>query len=191
MPHYFYLGASLPSVKRDEVPLLSVEAFLELCVKWVSPAKLRLLSELGLVPPSEGAIPEICASAREYLNWERAMRVRFARQRATRLGRQDLPAEDSLSGAYFTDLERLVQEAYLAPNPLERERLLDAARWRKLEDLELGHIFDFDNLCIYKLKLMLREKWGVRQLQKGSADLDSAVDSIQKTAAAPKNESSI
>ncbi len=191
MPHYFYLGASLPSLKRDEASPLSVEAFLELCSKWVDPARLELLSKLGAVPSAEGAIPKACASTHEFLAWERALRSRLARQRAGKLGRTELPSEDSAaSDAYFVEFERLVQEVYAAPNPLERERLLDAARWRKLEDLELGHIFDFDNLCIYKLRLMLREKWSARQVQKGSANLDRAVDSIQQAAAAAKNESS-
>jgi len=183
MPHYFYLGASLPSLKRDEIPSLSVDAFLELCAQWVDPARLETLRKLELAPAAEGALPESCPSAREYLSWERAIRSRIAKQRAAKLGRQELPSEDA--GAYFTDAERLAIEAFSAANPLERERSLDAARWRKLEDLELGHIFDFDTLCLYKLKLMLRLKWGSRQLQKGSANLDAVVDSVQKRKASP------
>ncbi len=183
MSHYFYLGASLPMLKRDESPSITPEAFLELCSSWVEPERMDFLSRLDLRPVEGLSIPAGSAVA-EYLSWEAAVRERLAKARAAKLGRQDfVPAEADKN---FVDAEHIAQEAAVAANPLEKERLLDAARWRKLEDMELGHLFDFDILCLYKLKLLLRCKWHARQLARGSANLDKAVDGVQASHAAAK-----
>ena len=181
MSHYFYLGASLPMLKRDENPPLSPEAFLLLCADWVDKGRMDFLSKLQL-RPVEGLVIPAGSAVAEYLAWELAVRERLAKARAAKLGRQDfVPAEADKN---FVDAERIVQELYAAPNPFEKERLLDVARGRKLEDMELGHNFDFDNLCIYKLKLLLRCKWQARQLARGAANLDNAVAGVQATHAA-------
>lgn len=176
MSHYFYLGASLPMIKRDESPVLSVEAFLALCQDWVEPERVDFLRKLDLRPVEGLRIPAGSAVA-EYLSWESAMRERLAKVRAAKLGREDFVVSDA--DGNFIEAENLAQELHSAPNPLERERLFDNARWRKLEDMELGHIFDFDILCVYKLKLLLRSKWQARQQARGSANLDKAVEGVQ------------
>jgi hypothetical protein len=176
MSRYYYLGASLPMLKRDETPVLSLEAFLGLCVDWVEPERMDFLTKLEL-RPVEGLPVKAGSSIGKYLAWEQLVRERLAKVRAAKLNRQDfVPSE---TDADFIEAEHVAQESASAPNPLERERLLDAARWRKLEDLELGHLFDFDSLCIYKLKLLLRRKWQERQLARGSANLDKAVLAVQ------------
>lgn len=183
MPHYFYLGASLPMLKKDESPSLSPKEFLELCANWVDPERLDFLNKLQLRPVEGLKIPAGSAVA-EYLSWEAAVRERLAKARAAKLGRQDfVPAEADKN---FVDAERIAQEVSVAANPYEKERVLDAARWSKLEEAELGRLFDFDTLCVYKLKLLLRWRWQERQLARGSANLDKAVDGVQAARAAAK-----
>jgi hypothetical protein len=163
-------------LKKDESPALTPEAFLALCSDWVEQDRMDFLSKLQLRPVEGLKIPA-GSSVAEYLSWEGALRERFAKARAARLNRQDfVPAE---ADKHFVEAEHIVQEALAAPNPLERERFLDKLRWSKLEDLEFGHIFDFDILCLYKLKLLLRCKWQARQPARGSANLDKAVEAVQ------------
>jgi len=176
MSRYFYLEASLPSLKRDDAPLITVEAFLDLCAEWVDPKRMDFLSKLQL-RPVEGLDSSIVPSVAIYLAWEKDIREGLAKTRAAKLGRSDSGLSEPENFSF--DADRLVQEAAAAPNPLERERVIDFQRWRKLEDLELNHIFDFDILCIYKLKLLLRCKWQVRQLAKGAENLDKAVAAVQ------------
>jgi hypothetical protein len=177
MAQYFYLIASLPSLKRDEAAPLSEEAFLALCADWVEDARRDFLNKLALRPVEGLAIPADSAIA-DYLSWEGAVRQRIAKLRAVKLNRQDFTAADADKN--FVDAEHVAQECYAAPNPLERERVLDAARWRKIEDLEASKLyFEFDRLCLYKLKLLLRIKWQERQLARGQVNLDKAVDGVQ------------
>ena len=71
-------------------------------------------------------------------------------------------------------------EAFAAENPLEREKLLDYGRWTKLEELELGHRFDFDVLCAYKLKLEILLKWKARSADQAAGNLDLAAAGVRK-----------
>lgn len=178
MPRYYSLGASLPMLKRDESPAIGMDGFLAACSEWLSPERLETLKGLDLVPPKEAAPQDGSMAANDFMAWEKSLRNRLARLRAGKLGLDPethcLPDE-----SFHPDAERAAQEAGMAPNPLERERLLDAARWYKLEDLELGHFFDFDSLCIYKLKLMIREKWQRHSAEKGAANLDAATGKVR------------
>ena len=67
------------------------------------------------------------------------------------------------------------------PNPLEREKLLDLARWRKLEELEQGHLFDFDSLGAYRCKLLIAEKWQKRASGIPSENLDRAASAVRES----------
>ena len=56
-------------------------------------------------------------------------------------------------------IAHLAMNAYRSPSPLEGERILDEARWQKLEELSFGHYFDLEFLLIYALKLLILERW--------------------------------
>jgi hypothetical protein len=49
--------------------------------------------------------------------------------------------------------------AYRHPLLFEAERILDEERWRFLDEICLGHYFDFDFLIGYVLKLLILERW--------------------------------
>ena len=67
-------------------------------------------------------------------------------------------------------------------NPLEREKLLDLARWRKIEEFEFGNRFNFNVLCAYKLKLELLLKWKARDAGQSQKNLDLAAEEVRKEA---------
>jgi hypothetical protein len=79
-----------------------------------------------------------------------------------------------------SDIDRSIEEVLSVPNPAEREKMLDSLRWKALDDLEFGHNFDFDSLCIYKIKLMLLEKWVGKDQRKGLENLDAILNKIEK-----------
>ncbi|MHA7831523.1 MAG: hypothetical protein ACX93O_10515 [Flagellimonas sp.] len=54
-------------------------------------------------------------------------------------------------------------------NPLEEETQLIKWQWDKLEELSLGHYSDFGALAIYKLKLLLLERWWSFDQEQGFA----------------------
>ena len=56
--------------------------------------------------------------------------------------------------------------------------MLDLLRWRFLEEMETGHMFDFDGLCIYKLKLSLLEKYRYRKAELGKDNFNLALKRV-------------
>ncbi|MFH0827465.1 MAG: DUF2764 family protein, partial [Candidatus Omnitrophota bacterium] len=56
-------------------------------------------------------------------------------------------------------ISHLALNAHRSPSLLEGERMLDAERWRFLDELSLGHYFDLDFLIVYLLKLLILERW--------------------------------
>jgi Protein of unknown function (DUF2764) len=175
MAGYYYLISSLPMLMFGEKALLSVEEFNETCVDKVSENDLKVLNKLSLVPEAEQTYPAGSA-AEQWRQWEICLRNRIASHRAPH-GRDihDYLQEEK---ACFCDVETGIQEAFGLKNPLERERYFDQMRWNALEDFESGHHFDFDKLCVYKLKLLLLEKWNERQVEQGEKNLDVMLGQI-------------
>ena len=177
MAGYYYLISSLPMLTFDEKALLSVEEFNEACMGKVAGNDLQVLGELSLIPEA-GRVYPMGSAAERWRQWEICLRNRIAVHRAPQ-GKDvhDYLQEESGS---FGEIETGIQEAFALKNPLEREKYLDRMRWRALEDFESGHHFDFDKLCIYKLKLMLLDKWNERQVEQGVKNLDVMLGEIDK-----------
>ena len=173
----FALLASLPMLKREEIPVLSMEDLLSSAEAFLSAKKAELFKALSL-SAQDGTVFPARSLAAKYVKWEVAFRNSIAKQRAARLGVD--PAPYLRDFAYDTEAERFVREAFAAENPLEREKLLDFGRWTKLEELELGHRFDFDVLCAYKLKLEILLKWKARSAEQAAGNLDLAAAEMRK-----------
>lgn len=176
MSEYFYLVSSLPMLKQDEEPVISSDEFLEACSHWLPESEMSLLTQLDLVPDAVSP-PSPGSAARKWSDWETCLRNLLAKTRAGKLNRD---AANSMreENDFFSDIERGAQDAYSASNPLEREKILDKLRWTQLEDLESGHHFDFDKLCIYRIKLLLREKWTARKKEQGEENLNGIIEKI-------------
>jgi len=175
MAGYYYLISSLPMLMFDETALLSVEEFNETCAGKISESDLEILDKLSLVPEAGQAFP-VNSAAERWRQWEICLRNRIASHRAPH--GKDIHSYLQEEDACFCDIDTGTQEAFGLKNPLEREKYFDQMRWRALEDFESGHHFDFDKLCIYKLKLLLLEKWNERQVEQGEKNLDVMLNQI-------------
>jgi len=178
MKYYYYLISSLPALKRDEAPVFSLERFLKLCAEHLPSSDMDFINKLPLVPNMTLKVKHGSLSA-HWFAWEIYLRNKLAVLRSSELGwvvkEYLLPQDEKVA---IGELEREINEKLLGSDPFERERLLDRLRWSKLDELEFGHYFDFDILCSYKLKLMIREKWGRRNAEKGALNISSIVDKI-------------
>lgn len=183
MGQYYYLISSLPMIRQDEAPGISVESFLEECGKWLDGNELDIINFLTLVP-GEGDAQVAALNA--WNDWENKLRNSLARLRGHKLSR-DAEAVCRHENDYFSEVERAAQDFSAIASPLDRERMLDDLRWKRLEDLESGHIFDFDRLCIYKLKLMLRLKWSDRKKEPGEKNFSELLDKVYSSSAAEQN----
>lgn len=175
----FALIASLPQLKWDEAPFLTMEELQDATSLYLDATHSGLFRKLSLSAEA-GEFPKKTLAS-NYLAWETAFRNTIARLRAARLN-VDAAAYLHADGSYETDADRSVREAFAAGNPLEREKLLDLARWRKIEEFEFGNRFNFNVLCAYKLKLELLLKWKARDAERSQKNLDLAAAEVRKEA---------
>ena len=167
---FYYLVSSLPLLRWGSRPALSSEDFLAHCEGQVPPDLLADLARVSLVP-RDGAES---AAEKGWGAWDTCMRNHVARARAHHLHRDANPALREETDAFPNDRKEL-DDALTQGNPLARERAIDHLRWRRLDELESGHLFDRDRLVVYRLKLLLLEKWSRFDAEVGARNLDELV----------------
>ena len=172
---YYYILSSLPMLRKEGPPPITSDYFLHCCSEMISEKAVAQLASLKLLPEKKPPFGH-SSSAVKWYQWETDMRIRLAKFRAVSLGRE----QKNSQGNGASDIDRSIEEIHSVPNPAEREKMLDSLRWKALDDLEFGHNFDFDSLCLYKIKLMLLEKWVGKDQRKGLENLDAILSKIEK-----------
>lgn len=177
MAEYYYLVSSLPMLMPDMEPLISSQEFMEQCSDWLNAGEMNTLETLRLIP--EVASDDACGTVPALWNdWETNLRNRLAKNRADT--GQDAEGVQREEQQVYGEIEQGVMEACNQNDPQEKEKTLDNLRWSFLNDLEGAHQFDFDTLCVYKLKLLLREKWTPRTVSTGRAKFDEIVAAVEE-----------
>ena len=166
---YPFFSAILPVLLPGAIPELSVAEFDVMAQEALSEkAFARLLSMDD--PQAAEKIP-VCAAMRQF---RECLNYRIALIRAERLKVSDrFEVPDEL----FGEIDFALNSAITA-SPLEREKLIDAALWRKLDDLETGHGMDFEYLCIYRMRLQILEKYCGRSEEDGRGNFEAALEKL-------------
>ena len=178
MSEYYYLVSSLPLLDPEGYPSINVAEFLDSCNDFLLPRDMRILEALSLVP---GSLDEVDSALPGWTVWESTLRNTILQKRKVVVSGTDKERYISEKGDFFAEIEDGVQEAFQKGTPLEREKHLDRMRWSRLEDMELGHDFDFQRLSVYKLKLLLCLKQSERDLDKGSENYDHVITAVYGT----------
>jgi hypothetical protein len=165
---YYFLMASLPGLALGEPLPLDGGEFTARAASQLDPADA---AELRAVRAGAGDSP----LALRWLAFERHLRNTVARQRAQRLQADPAPWLREGERWELFVLEA-VEDAYARPNPLERELELDRCRWRRLDELAVGHPFDLDAVLIYGLRLGLCARWAGLDAARGQAVVDSFLE---------------
>jgi hypothetical protein len=168
---FYYFLSSLPLLSLDEPAPFSAAEFMSSCASVLSPSDVLRLSEVSLVPGGVAC----CDAARGWQEWETYLRNVLARRRAVALGVDPSEAVRP-EGDVFPGDRRRADAVAEGRDPLAREKDLDRMRWARLDDLAVGHDFDFDALVIYRLRLLILEKWRLRSAEKGTKNRDALVD---------------
>jgi len=106
------------------------------------------------------------------------MRNELVKRRAPKLG---LNAEDYMRGnEYDSACARIAEDVFQVESPFTAEEILDRARWRFLEELEIGHYFDIEKLVIYSLKLQILARRSLFSSEKGQEKLASAIRQVEE-----------
>jgi len=172
MSSYYYLISSLPMPVLGEKQPQSLDSFMDSCSNWVSASEYRELKNISLIPDHEKVSKNFIVN--QWKNWDTCLRNSVSKTRSGALNRDATPFLQEERNA-FSEIERGVQESFSAENPMLKEKTIDELRWRELDNLEAGHLFDFSKLCIYKLRLMLCAKWLTRETEKGERNLDAVL----------------
>ena len=172
MADFYYLLSSLPMLRANQGIPMSTGQFMELCRPHLSPGQFDVLTAVASIPREDSDFKAGSAPA-EWEIFETCLRNQIVKSRPVKNAdsSQFLKPEKD----YFSSIERGVQEAFSRDNPLEREKRLDAIRLEFLDDLESSHIFDFDALCVYKLKLLLLEKQSRWDQTHGMTNFDAVI----------------
>lgn len=152
-----YIIASLPLLSFNSKPPLSLGEFFARCEDLLAGEELGLLKK---IVRAEGHITEGSGykTLERWSEFETDLRNELVRSRAAKK-KVDPARYLRGEGLPEPNITHLAMNAYRHPSPLEAERLLDEERWRFLDEICLGHYFDFDFLIGYVLKLLILERW--------------------------------
>ena len=173
--NYYFFCASLPSLRFGAAAPLRLAEFDALCGEELAPEAFAALRRGSLLPgrSDDGAsLPRLYA---EYQRFEQYLRTRIALRRVRR--DEDQPSRLPDPAEYYTEVDTVIGQA-AGLEPAERERAIDRLRWRRIEELETGHDFDFDRLCACRLKLLILEKYRERKVEPGRERFNAALDRI-------------
>ena len=164
---YPFLSAILPVLDPAAVPELTTEEF-DLLAREAVGEKLfsRLIS--GDDPETKVAVYQDLQHFKVYLDY------RIAVIRAEKLR---ISAEFPEPEEFFGEIDFALAQAVSAA-PAEREHLLNAILWRKLDDLEICHEMDFEHLCVYRCKLLLLQKYINRSESAGKSNFEAALEKL-------------
>lgn len=161
--NYYYLVASLPTLRMEESPPIGMDAFLTLCREHLSTADL---ATLDAVLDETGQLPARHPFATAWRDTTRQFRNSVARQRAAKLQRDASPYLRPHEG-FSVWIEQTVAEAFQKPNPLERQRALDRLLWDRVGELAAGNPFSGAAVFAYAVRLQSAERWSAMDEQAG------------------------
>jgi hypothetical protein len=169
----------------DQPPSMSSEAFKELAKGFLGKHDAALLDKVSLDPfvsqqensSNEKAPPSGSSFIDAWREWERALRLNLAKQRALKIKRDntaliEVPSEPAEAAAAAAKIIAAADE------PLEGELLTLKARWNAIETLQGLDYFHINTILAYLLKLLLLERHALFQTETGFAEYKSLYASI-------------
>jgi len=186
---YYYLVSQLPSLAYGQKPPMLPEAFKELAKPLLDEEDAALLDMVSLDPAPYGeahstgisyadqAPPSGSDFIDSWREWERALRLNLARQRAVKVKREGtalaeapiIPADAAAAAHGATAV---------VDSPLEADIFLDKARWSAIDALQGSDYFDRNIVFAYLLKLLILERRSAMQPETGFSEYKSLYASI-------------
>ncbi|MFW5870199.1 MAG: DUF2764 family protein [Candidatus Sumerlaeota bacterium] len=167
---YYYLTASLPPLSMGESAPISSDDFFIAAESLLSSEDRSDLARIVSGNMEDCQTPFM----REWVGRERQLRNALVMER---VGGQVGEAEQYLREQldYDARIERAVNEAMAETNPIEREGILDRARWNILDDMASEKPFGPGQVFAFALKLQIVERWNKISEVEGRERLDTLV----------------
>jgi hypothetical protein len=155
---YYFLVASLPLLTYENKDAVEPSEFLEVLADHLPQEERELVATATIDAPLDVS-PTGQRTIDLWRDFERGLRNALVELRApgasveaSRYLRLDEAGHDNTDPAEIAEGSR---EAFAQESPLSGEDQLNRVRWHFLDDLEVGHFFDFDRIVIYYLRLQL------------------------------------
>ncbi|MBE6399911.1 MAG: hypothetical protein E7041_07210 [Lentisphaerae bacterium] len=158
---YPFLTATLPELAPGQAPEMTLEEFDALAAEHLSSSAAGKL---------DGKLP----FHREVAKFSEYVAYRSAIIRAAKLNR---PGNFPIPAEFYGEVD-FACAALATAAPADRELLLDALIWHKLDDLELGHDMDLTHLAIYRMRLGLLQKYARRDEKTALQNFEAALEKL-------------
>lgn len=179
-----YLLAGTPTPRLTERPEWSPTAFLEACRGFVSEARHDDLAAV-LVPPGDAGAepptdprPPHDQAARAWADLAAQVDDAVVQARSARTHRDVGPVARTAAG-FRGDVAAGVTQAFEAPHPGERERALDALRWRLADEFTTAAPDGFGALLARAVQLRLAWRRATWDPDAGWAELEATLRRIE------------
>lgn len=147
MASYYYLVASLPMLRYDAKPSITVEQFLDACKTSLSDGDYRLVvSALSGDKTSNNFLrtyQHFCTMVQSALSEERARKLQLPVEKYRNNGDKSYAVTDAVHLAVANE------------NVLDAEMSLIVLKWKYLDELTAQHTFDIEAVLSYALKLTM------------------------------------
>ncbi len=172
-----FLAAYLPTLTFGKPSPITLEEFDALAEENLSKEKFAAIRSFSFpVPETDPADCSDChrifAAVRRF---EHTLKLRIAKIRAERLERDSVVSDPE---EYYSEIEYTLNSAVSCSDPVEREMIIDRVRWDFIEDMSMGHMIDFEALCIYRLKLQILAPYTGRTPENGIPRFEKALETI-------------
>jgi len=147
---YYYLVATLPTLRLDGPLPFSTETFLALCKTQVSDHHYNLICKALSGEPATHPF------LKAYQHFSAMVNKELVEQRSRKLSLSD-PAYRN-DGDKEGRISDTVRQALAQDNVLEAEMLLLALHWKFLDELATLHTFDIEALLLQRKSLFTREE---------------------------------
>jgi hypothetical protein len=159
-----YLMCSLPSLSFGQSPPIALEEFTSIAKSQLSAKSYKMLEEVSIQYMENKGKNRKLKSVTTLLDdlLQDLSEIRKARTQ----NRQPRPAQLPVS--------------VLESNPLDREKQIMKWQWEKLDAIESGKTFTFDEVIVYKLKLQLLWRLHSFNTEQGGQVLASVVNPMER-----------
>lgn len=164
----YYLMSSLPILEFGSKLPLSSDVFLGECQHWLTGGQYEIIRQVmksDAVATSQKTLRLWRAFYESLTNeavWLRASELNIDPQ-------EFLSAQPQQADPVVIDV---LVAALKAGDPLTAQQMIDRLCWQKLDELELRHFFDLDQVIVYGLKLKILERYGEIASNKGRVKFD-------------------
>jgi hypothetical protein len=176
---YYYFIAQLPYLLYEQKPPMSSNNFKALAASLLDENDAKVMQYLSF--DSVFLKDKSCSSefVNDWKNWECALRLNLAKERALKLKREVQTPEPP-----FFPQEAAIAASKAADekSPLDGEILLDKARWNAIDTISGNENFSVNRIYAYYLKLLLLERRQAFNAESGFVEYKTLYASILESA---------